>query len=1080
MFRYLQASVVLGAWAALALVAAPALAQKGRPGPGGPVVVGAPPPGAAPAPEAKPGDAKPGEGDKPAAEENKPKPVETVKRPTEAQAPADRSELSVRPDDDGKISFSFKGQPWPFVLEWLADISDKSLQWEEAPAGYLDLTTRGRYTVEEVQDLINSVLLSKGFTLLENGDVLIVANLKTLDTSLVPRVSIAELDRRGDHELVKTFIDLDWLVAENAAEEIKPMLSPYGKVAALKTTNRLDVLETAGNLRRVVEMIDEEQSDNGQQRLVREFRLKHTRAAEVLETLQKLLGIEQKSSAPLDPRQAMMQQQQMMMAQQGQPGQMPQAPAKKEPQVFLVVNSRENSILANAPPDKMAVIEQAVLVVDVPQDSEQGLLANIHKMQVYRLAGITPEALVKVLQELGSLDPTSRLEIDQKNRAIIAFAPLADHVLIRSLVDKLDGAGRRFEVIQLRVLSAEYVAGSINTLMNGPEKTDNNRNRFPYYYYFDGGGSQQQQDAADRFQIEADIEHNRLLLRANDIELAEVKTLLMKLGEIPPEGRNTHTTRVIPTAPGEETEKLLERLKRVWPSVAPNPLDVEAGALEGDESGENSKRQERAKSRGKRPASKTQPKLQSTPKSGAPREQETRREPPRIESPAGEPRLAASPRFRLAQDRQAAQPDDSDAESPPVGQPFQADETDEQAVGQPFQADKTDEKSPDAGQPVQADDRQAGKPDLQDEPEESQPGKADLRDDADENQAAEPEVPPALAPRAPGKELPRAAHAPVKITVGPYGLVISSADTEALDRIEDLMVDIMPPRLSYKVFTLHHTYAKDVAELLEDIYKNDADGNSKKTDMFESFWYGYRPQTNQKTRSTLSSRRPLTFVPDPVTNTILVQGADANQLAEIESLIEIYDQRETPDSNSVRHTKIVALRYAKAGEVSEIVKDVFRDLLSPNDKALQQNMPQQPQQQQQQRNGGYYDALFSYLTEDNEKAQNVPRFKGMLSVGIDARSNSLAISAPQILLDDVLEMVDKLDLAAKPTRPVVRIRRLSQPGAVAQIQQAFGAKQAEAKPASTEQPETANNNAENQQSGGMGNRRRNGGGAARN
>ena len=1073
MFRYLQASVMLGALAALALVAAPALAQKGAPVPGGPRQLAAPPPGAppgaAPAPGANPGEAKPADGNKPAAEENKPKPVETVKRPTEAQAPADRGELRVRPDDEGKISFSFKGQPWPSVLEWLADISGKSLQWEEAPAGYLDLTTRGRYTVEEVQDLINSVLLSKGFTLLENGDVLIVANLKNLDTSLVPRVSIAELGRRGDHELVKTFIDLDWLVAENAAEEIKPMLSPYGKVTALKTTNRLDVLETAGNLRRVVELIDEEQSDNGQQRLVREFRLKHTRAAEVLETLQKLLGIEVKSNAPMDPRQAMMQQQQqqMMMAQQGQPGQMPQAPAKKEPQVFLVVNSRENSILANAPPDKMAVIEQAVLVVDVPQDSQQGLLANMHKMQVYRLAGITPEALVKVLQELGSLDPTSRLEIDQKNRAIIAFAPLADHVLIRSLVDKLDGAGRRFEVIQLRVLSAEYVAGSINTLMNGPEKNENSRNRFPFYYYFDGGGQQQQQDGADRFQIEADIEHNRLLLRANDIELAEVKTLLMKLGEIPPEGRNTHTTRVIPTMPGEETEKLLDRLKRVWPSVAPNPLDVEAGALEPEESEENSdRRRERAKGRGKRPASKTQPKSDSAPKSGAPREQETRRQPASIEPAEREPRLAVSPRFRLAQDRQATEPDpadDSDAESPEVGQPFQADETDEQAVGQPFQADRNDENAPDVGQPVQADESQAGKPDLPD----------------DESQAAEPEPPPALAPLAPGKELPRAAHAPVKITVGPYGLIISSADTEALDRIEDLMVDIMPPRLSYKVFTLHHTYAKDVAELLEDIYKNDADGNSKKTDLFESYWYGYRPQTNQKTRSTLSSRRPLTFVPDPVTNTILVQGADANQLAEIESLIEIYDQRETPDSNSVRHTKIVALRYAKAADVSEIVKDVFRDLLSPNDKALQQNMPQQPQQQQQQqRNGGYFESLFSYLTEDNEKAQNVPRFKGMLSVGIDVRSNSLAISAPQILLDDVLEMIDRLDLAAKPTRPVVRIRKLSQPGAVAQIQQAFGAKPAEAKPAAGEQSKPAAGGENPQQPGGMGDRRRNGGGVA--
>ncbi|HUY90612.1 MAG TPA: secretin N-terminal domain-containing protein [Pirellulales bacterium] len=962
--------------------------------------------------------------DKPTPEADKPKRPETVKRPTEPSEPADRRELNVGPDENGLISFSFKGQPWPAVLEWLADISEMSLQWEEAPAGYLDLTTRGRYTIEEVHDLINSVLLSKGFTLLHNGDVLIVANLRNLDTSLVPRVTIPELKRCGAYELVKTFIDLDWLVAADAAEEIKPMLSPYGKVAALKTTNRLDVLETAGNLRRIVELVDEEQSDNGQQRLVEEFRLQHTRAAEVLETLQTLLGIEPKNKAPLDPRQAMMQQQQMMMAQQGQPGQpgVQPAPAKKEPQVFLVVNSRENSILANAPPDKMAVIRQAVAVVDVPQDAGQGLLANIHKMQVYRLAGVTPEALVKVLKELGSLDPTTRLEIDQKNRAIIAYAPLADHVLIRSLVDKLDGAGRRFEVIQLRVLSAEYVAGSINTLMNGPEKTDNSRSRYPFYFFDRGGDSQQQQDPADRFQIEADIEHNRLLLRANDVELAEVKTLLMKLGEVSPEGRNGHTTRVIPAMPGEETQRLLERLERIWPSVAPNPLEIEPGSLEPDASGPPRGRQPEKRSR--RPASKTQPKAEPA----APREHPTPEKETRRESFENPKLLAQGPRYLLAQDRQVKQAEDAAS----------GDET--------------------SGEVVSADDQ----PDAPAKPAEVEPAEMD-----DEQKAP----PDGAAPLVPGQDLPRAAHAPVKVTVGPYGLIISSADTDALDRLEDLVVDVMPPRLTYKVFALRHTYAKDVVDLLESIYKNDADGKSKRTDVFESLWYGYRPQSNEKTRSSLSSRRPLSFVPDAVTNTILVQGADANQLAEIESLIEVYDQRETPDSNSVRRTQLVALRYAKAIEVSEIVKDVYRDLLSPNDKALQKNVPQQPQQQQE-RNGGFYDAMFSYLTDDPEKSQSVPRFKGMLSVGIDERSNSLAISAPQVLLADVLEMVDKLDLAAKPTRAVVRIKKLSRPGSVAQIQQAFGGQKTEPKPAASENSENANNGAENQQPGGMGGRRR--------
>jgi hypothetical protein len=39
------------------------------------------------------------------------------------------------------LRFNFKGQPWLGVLEWLAEISKVSLDWNEVLAGYLDLLT---------------------------------------------------------------------------------------------------------------------------------------------------------------------------------------------------------------------------------------------------------------------------------------------------------------------------------------------------------------------------------------------------------------------------------------------------------------------------------------------------------------------------------------------------------------------------------------------------------------------------------------------------------------------------------------------------------------------------------------------------------------------------------------------------------------------------------------------------------------------------------------------------------------------------------------------------------------------------
>jgi hypothetical protein len=214
----------------------------------------------------------------------------------------------------------------------------------------------------------------------------------------------------------------------------------------------------------------------------------------------------------------------------------------------------------------------------VPPYAGQSPSATVEKTQVYRVTGISPHVLVKVLKELGNLDPTTHFEIDEKSRRIIAFAPQADHVLIRSLIDKINGTRRRFEVIQLRLLSAEYVAGSIRLLMNGLERTAAGQTRVPFYEdsnVFAARGSSSQQHIGYRFQMEADVERNRLLFWANDLELAEVKTLLLGMGEIALDLHNGLTTRMIPALSDKETEELLERLQKVWPAVAPNPLDVQ-------------------------------------------------------------------------------------------------------------------------------------------------------------------------------------------------------------------------------------------------------------------------------------------------------------------------------------------------------------------------------------------------------------------------------------------------------------------------------------------------------------------------
>lgn len=932
----LQRSASLAFILALACMGPTTLcAQPGRPGgPGGQPVPGQPNPGQPGQPnpgEAKPGEAKPGEakpGEQPGAGAPAPINRSALKRP---EIRGKRLVLPLGPD--GKVQLSFVGQKWLDVLEWYADLAGLSLDWQELPGDELNLRTQRSYTVDEVRDILNRHLLDRGYTLLLNGEVLTVANLKKLDAGLLPRVDLKELDTRQDHEFVKVSFRLDWLIAEQAVEELKPMLSPYGKLVGLKATNRIEAIDAVANLREIASLLSQEQSDNGQERLVQEFKLQHVRADDAYSMLMDLLGQEKPKkddNSPMDPRKMMQMQQQMQMMQQmqqqggGKPGG-PMQPSK----VYLVVNRRENSILANGPPNLIAVVAQAVKTLDVPSENDQSLLQNPNRMQVYRLSAIDPEAFAEVLQELGQLDPNTQVKVDKKNKAIIVQGTLADHLTIRQLVDRMDGTDRNFQVVRLRRLEAEYVAGTIEFMMGAGEKKQNNRRSYSFYYdpFGSSGGNSEEANPRQGFRVDADVEHNRLLIWANEVEMAEVTNLLQKLGEIPVGEQVGSRLRRLDSIPLEDGQQVLERLRELWPAMGNNPLIIEPAPQK--------------------------------PEPRKPAEPSTDAGSPARPRPTSRPENSPSFRFSKSTVRRAA-PSQLLAE----------------AATEP--AEEARESAPPA---------------------------------TGGNETA--------APGFPARRNPRIAEpAPVRILQDANGRwTLQSEDTAALDRIEDLLQDLTPPRKDYRIFQMKNksTWAWGVAQRLEDFFKEEkGDDNSNRS----RFWY-YEPEpAKDAERSRLSKKKPLKFIPDSDSNSILVTGADPAQMRIIEELIEAFDVPAESDSMAVRKTQIFPLRFSKAKVVADAIKDVYRDLLSENDKALA-NQQKKDDQRPVERTVTYlYDPP---AAGDSQAPPSPVKFKGLLSIGVDELSNTLVVSATEGLLENIGQMIDSLDDAARPTVPSMQV-----------------------------------------------------------
>ena len=136
------------------------------------------------------------------------------------------------------------------------------------------------------------------------------------------------------------------------------------------------------------------------------------------------------------------------------------------------------------------------------------------------------------------------------------------------------------------------------------------------------------------------------------------------------------------------------------------------------------------------------------------------------------------------------------------------------------------------------------------------------------------------------------------------------------------------------------------------------------------------------------------------------------------------------DSELPRRTEVFPLKHSKAEAMVEVVKEVYRDLLTDGEKP-----PAGKDQQQQGAEGRYaridsykgegtgpYSRTYVYVEEQDDQPK-APKGKGSLSIGVDATSNTLIVSAPDSLLREIGRLIEQLDQAAKPA-PEIAVEKL--------------------------------------------------------
>ena len=155
-------------------------------------------------------------------------------------------------DDNELLKFNFQEQKWDAVLNWFAKQDGAALVMDEVPPGTFSYSDTKGYTPTQAIDLLNSVLLTRGYTLIRQERMLIVIRLSdTIPLEFFPRVTLDELPSRGRFEMVSVEFNIGGRVMANVLQAVEGYIGQYGRLIPLTGSQKLLVVESAGKMQTI-------------------------------------------------------------------------------------------------------------------------------------------------------------------------------------------------------------------------------------------------------------------------------------------------------------------------------------------------------------------------------------------------------------------------------------------------------------------------------------------------------------------------------------------------------------------------------------------------------------------------------------------------------------------------------------------------------------------------------------------------------------------------------------------------------------------------------------------------------------
>ncbi len=224
------------------------------------------------------------------------------------------------------------------------------------------------------------------------------------------------------------------------------------------------------------------------------------------------------------------------------------------PQGSVVPLIKSRQVLVTGTAGRLRVVQQVLERIEPPTGTSTG---GAPQLKMYPIAGSDPQSLLAAIQMLFAGQPDVHLTVDSRTNCLIALARPAQHTTIAITLRQLQENGQRVEVIRLVRVDPQTAVLAINKLF---------------------GVGDASKGAAAGPQVDADPATRQLMIRGTDLQIAQIRELLEKLGEKSffasgsTQGGPVRTLTMNASAAGPA----LERIRAIWPTLRGNDLRIVA------------------------------------------------------------------------------------------------------------------------------------------------------------------------------------------------------------------------------------------------------------------------------------------------------------------------------------------------------------------------------------------------------------------------------------------------------------------------------------------------------------------------